>query len=152
MIIDKLENCGLYYGVHKNMEKAFTFIKKALAEDMPVGKYEIDGEELFCIVQEYETKEEATVKYEGHRKYIDIQYIAKGEECMEIVDIENTVSVIPYNEEKDAEFFEAKGKTWKNVVPVGTYGIFMPNDIHRPGMRVDGIPAPLKKILIKIKI
>ena len=152
MIIDKLENCKLYYGVHKNMEKAFAFIQKALNEDLPAGKYEIEGKDLYASVQEYDTKEESMVKYEGHRNYIDIQYIAKGAEAVEVVDIEHTEPFIEYNPEKDAEFFTPNGKTWKGVWNAGEYGIFFPNDIHRPAMRIDGASAHVKKILIKIKL
>lgn len=152
MIIDKIENCELYYGVHKNFEKAFAFIKKAVAENLPVGKYELDGKELYASIQEYNTKEEQAARFEGHRKYIDIQYIALGAEAVEALDIDKTQSVTDYNEEKDVEFFQTDEKVWKGVWMSGEYGIFMPNDIHRPGMRIDGVSAPVKKILVKVKI
>ncbi len=152
MIIDKIENCALYYGVHPRFEKAFAFIKKAIAENLPVGKYELDGKNLFASVQEYNTKEEQAARYEGHRKYIDIQYIVSGAEAVEITDISKTHSVTDYNDEKDVEFFQADGKTWKGVWTENEYGIFFPNDIHRPAMRVDDASAPVKKILVKIKL
>ena len=152
MIIDKVENSKLYYGVHTNMEKAFAFIEKAVQEKLPVGKYEIEGKDLYASVQEYETKEEALAKYEGHRKYIDIQYIDNGAEAVEVIDIANTQAITEYNEEKDVLFFAPNGKTWKGVLNGGEYGIFYPNDIHRPAMRVDGVAKPVRKILIKIKL
>ena len=51
MIIDTLKNCEIYYGVHPLFEKAFDFIKKACAEKLPVGKYEIDGKNL--VIKKY---------------------------------------------------------------------------------------------------
>ena len=152
MIIDTIKNRSLYYSVHKNMEKAFAFIEKAVQEKLPVGKYEIEGKDLYASVQEYETKEEALAKYEGHRKYIDIQYIDEGSEDVEIVDIASTQAITEYNEEKDVLFFTPKSKTWKGVLSAGEYGIFYPNDIHRPAMRVDGVAKKVRKILIKIKL
>lgn len=152
MIIDKIENCNLYYGVHKNFEKAFAFIKKALAENLPVGKYEIDGKDVYASVQEYNTKEEQAARYEGHKKYIDIQFIAQGAEYVEATDSDKTHSVTEYNEEKDVEFFQTDAPVWKGVWMANEYGIFFPYDIHRPGMRVDGVSAPVKKILVKIKL
>ena len=71
MIFDHIENAENYYGVHKNFKKAFEFIKKALKEDLPEGKYEISGEELFASVQEYNTKKEEECKGETHKKYIN---------------------------------------------------------------------------------
>ncbi|MBQ7770250.1 MAG: YhcH/YjgK/YiaL family protein [Clostridia bacterium] len=138
--------------MHKHCEKAFAFIKKALAENLPVGKYEIDGKNLFASVQEYNTKEEQAARYEGHRNYIDIQFIASGAEAVEVTDITKTQSITPYNEEKDVEFFQTDEKVWKGVWTANKYGIFFPYDIHRPGMRVDGVSAPVKKILVKIKL
>lgn len=152
MIIDTIKNRSLYYSVHKNMEKAFAFIEKAVQEKLPVGKYEIEGKDLYASVQEYETKEEALAKYEGHRKYIDIQYIDEGAEAVEIVDIASTQAITEYNEEKDVLFFTPNSKTWKGVLSAGEYGIFYPNDIHRPAMRVDGVAKKVRKILIKIKL
>jgi YhcH/YjgK/YiaL family protein len=152
MIIDKIENCQLYYGAHPNFEKAFAFIKKALAENLPVGKYELDGKNLFASVQEYNTKEEQLARFEGHEKYIDIQYIVSGAEYVEVTDIAKAQSITPYNEEKDVEFYQATQKIWQGVWTANEYGIFFPHDIHRPGMRVDGVSTPVKKILVKIKL
>ena len=152
MIIDKIENCALYYGAHPNFEKAFAFIKKAVAENLAVGKYELDGKNLFASVQEYNTKEEQAARFEGHEKYIDIQYIVSGAEYVEVTDIAKAQPITEYNEEKDVQFYQAKETVWKGVWTANDYGIFFPHDIHRPGMRVDGISAPAKKILVKIKL
>lgn len=152
MIIDKIENCALYYGAHPNFEKAFAFIKKAIAENLAVGKYELDGKNLFASVQEYNTKEEQAARFEGHEKYIDIQYIVSGAEYVEVTDIAKAQPITEYNEEKDVQFYQAKEQVWKGVWTANDYGIFFPHDIHRPGMRVDGISAPAKKILVKIKM
>lgn len=43
MIIDNLKNCEKYFSVHKNFEKAFDFLKKAVSENYTPGRYEIDG-------------------------------------------------------------------------------------------------------------
>ncbi|MBE5747505.1 MAG: DUF386 domain-containing protein [Clostridiales bacterium] len=152
MIIDKIENCALYYGAHKNFERAFAFIKKAIEENLPVGKYELDGKNLFASVQEYNTKEEQAARFEGHRNYIDIQYIVSGAEKVEVTDISKTYSVTEYNEEKDVQFFQTDEQVWKGVWTANEYGIFFPYDIHRPAMRVNGVSAPVKKILVKIKL
>ena len=87
MIFDHVKNCEQYYSLHKNFEKAFDFIKRAVAENLPVGKYEIDGKDLYASVQEYQAKAPEDGKFEGHRNYIDIQYIVSGIETIEVVDI-----------------------------------------------------------------
>ena len=152
MIFDTLQNCEKYYGLHKGFASAFDFIKKAVAENYAVGKYEIDGRKIHASVQEYTGKAEADAKYEGHRKYIDIQYIAVGAEIMKVVDIQKATLKVDYNEEKDVEFYHDTDKAGKILVEAGEYGIFFPNDIHKPGLAVDGNTALVKKILVKIAL
>lgn len=50
MIVDVLENKELYYGIHKNIKPAMEFIEKAVAENFEVGRYELDGKNLFALV------------------------------------------------------------------------------------------------------
>lgn len=45
MVFDNLSNCELYYGMHPRFQEAFDFIKKAIAENLEPGKYEIDGKQ-----------------------------------------------------------------------------------------------------------
>ena len=152
MIFDTLKNCRKYYEVNDKFEKAFDFINKATKENLPVGKYELEGCELYASVQEYTTKAEEECRFEGHRKYIDIQYIVSGIETIEVIDISKASSQTEYNEEKDLEFYENNSKATKGVIESGEYGIFFPHDIHRPGMAFNGVQGSVKKIVVKIKI
>jgi beta-galactosidase beta subunit len=52
MIIDNTKNSTLYLGANKRFEKAFAFIEKAVKENLPAGKYEIDGKEVYASVLE----------------------------------------------------------------------------------------------------
>lgn len=152
MIFDTLENCALYYGVHARFEKAFAFIKQAVEEQLPVGKYEIEGKALYASVQEYNTKSEQEAKFEGHRNYIDIQYIVSGVETIEVVHISKAAVKTEYNAVKDVEFYENNEKAGKGVLEAGEYGIFLPDDIHKPGMAFGGVSLPVKKIVVKVKL
>ncbi len=152
MIFDSLTNCENYYGVHKNFKEAFDFIRKAVKENLPVGKYELSGDELFASVQKYDTKKDSECRAESHRKYIDIQYIIEGVEVMDVFGIKKAESSEPYSEEKDVEFFKDCEAATKCIVESGEYGIFMPHDVHKPGMALNNNPAPVKKIVVKVGV
>ena len=152
MIFDVIENCELYYGSHNNFEKAFDFIKKAEAEKLPAGKYEFGGEEIFAIVQEYNSKNPQEHKYEGHQKYIDIQYVSKGVEEIEVLNIKNAEPGEGYIPEREVEFFTGGKNIGKYILGKGEYGIFFPHDLHKPGLMHDGKSEPVRKILIKVKL
>ncbi len=151
MIADSLNNCEKYFGSHKNFEKSFGFIKKATEENLPVGRYEIDGDEVFAFIQEYTSNYEENGKFEGHRKYIDIQYILSGIEVMDVVNISKATASVDYDAQKDIGFFVNNEKAARLVLESGEYGVFFPSDIHRPGLCFEGNPAPVKKIVVKVK-
>ena len=151
MIFDNLNNCEKYFGLNKRFEKAFEFLKNVTA-DTEDKKYELDGKELYAIVSSYNTKAPKDGKLEAHKNYIDIQYIVSGTEEIDAVDISKVCTKDGYNPEKDVEFFEDIEKTSKCVVEAGEYGIFFPNDVHKPNLAYNGCSSPVKKVVVKVKI
>ncbi|MBE5821159.1 MAG: DUF386 domain-containing protein [Clostridiales bacterium] len=152
MVLDKLNNSNMYYVLNDKFENAFEFIKKATKENLPVGKYEIDGDNLYGLVQEYTTKLEEEGKFEGHRKYIDIQYIISGIEIIETVNISKAIANTEYNEIKDIEFYENNEKGCRHILEAEEYAILYPEDIHKPGMSINNKQTNVKKIVVKVKI
>ena len=67
MIFDNIKNAKMYYGVNPKFEKAFDFIKKVATENTEVGKYEIDGKDIYAMVQSYQSKLAENCKFEGHK-------------------------------------------------------------------------------------
>ena len=151
MIFDHLKNRLLYESVHTSFTSAFDFIERAVRESLPVGRYEIDGDALYAIVQEYETKSHEDCTFEGHRKYIDIQYMVSGSECMGVAALANVEPKTEYNEERDFLLFENSDLASTLTVNEGEFAVFYPHDAHRPGMAF-GAPATIRKIVVKIKV
>ena len=151
MIYDTLENYGLYCGAHKNFKRAFEFIKEAVEKDFSAGRYELNGEELFASVQEYTTKPESEGAFEGHEKYIDIQYIVAGEERIDVTPIGDAVISKPYDPEKDIAFYGDVTAAARLILKPNAYAIFFPADIHKPGLAASAQQS-VKKIVVKVKI
>ena len=61
-------------------QKAFDFLKNSDLEHMEVGRYEIDGDDIYAMIQKQTTAAPENKKAESHYKYIDIQYLIRGEE------------------------------------------------------------------------
>ena len=152
MIFDNIKNCEKYCGCHAKFEEAFAFIKRAVDENLPAGRYELDATALFAFIQEYETKLPEESQFEGHRNYIDIQCILSGTECMEAMDISRAEEKVPYSSENDIGFFMDNENAVKAVLEAGDYGIFFPHDVHKPGMCYGGVRAAAKKIVVKVHI
>ena len=149
MIFGSFENRERYFSVNEKLTAAFEFIERAVRESLPAARYELDGEGNYAFIQEYETKTES--KWEAHRKYIDVQYIVSGAEVMDVSHISSLGETVPYDETKDVAFFEGGEGATRCVVRAGEYAIFFPEDVHRPGLCL-GTPAPVRKIVVKIKV
>lgn len=145
MIIDNLGNAEKYIPLHKDFKLVFDFLKSNDLTKMECGKHELRGNEVFFNLQEYETKQ--TQKLEAHKKYIDIQVVAIGEEYMGYTNIEKTTLSENYNEEKDVMFLN--GRVDKVLADNKTFLIFYPEDAHMPALSVDE-DKYVKKAIFKI--
>ena len=52
MIIDALANMEFYKGLNEQLYKGLTFLKDKDLASLPVGRYDIDGDEVFALVQD----------------------------------------------------------------------------------------------------
>ncbi len=117
---------------------------------MEPGRYELDGSNLFVLVQAYESIPKQQGKWECHNKYIDIQYIAEGVEQIGCNSTEKMKISTEYNPEKDIAFLSGDGDYI--TFSKGSYGIFFPDDAHQPKIAVNNIPSRVKKVVVKIKV
>ena len=149
MIMDSLDNVKHYRQLNSRLTKGLDFLEEVDFETIEPGRYNIDGDDVFALVQEYNTKNIEDAKPETHERYIDIQYIDKGEEYMGYAPLEDQEIKLPYNVEKDVAFYN----TETNLIKMheGMFAIFFPTDIHAPGIKV-GESKPVKKVVIKVLV
>lgn len=150
MIFDNIKNCEKYFGVNKRFEKAFDFIKKAVEENLEVGKYEIDGKEIFALVQNYDSKLKENSVFEGHENYIDIQFVIEGREMLGVIEVSKADVKIEYNPEKDVTFYHESENASYLIANSGDFCIFYPHDIHSPGVAFNNSPSNVRKIVVKV--
>jgi YhcH/YjgK/YiaL family protein len=148
MILDTLENYQLYNAINERIAKGFDFLRTTDLDSLSSGKHDIDGDTIFALVQEYQTKPIAECKLESHKKYIDIQYVIRGEEFMGIT-TQNNQTILEQNLEKDYTFYE--GTTSLVLVSKGMFTIFFPDDLHQPCVQA-GSASEVKKVVIKVLI
>lgn len=148
VIIDALTNMEFYKGLNERLYKGLGFLKETDVASLPVGRYEIDGDEVFALVQEYDTRSADECRWEAHYTYTDIQYVVEGSEKMGWNTLDGVVKTEDRPED-DVYFFDAEGDHF--VVHAGQFAVFTPQDAHRPGVAVDG-SAPIKKVVVKVAI
>ena len=148
MILDTLENYQLYNTINERIAKGFAFLRNTDLDAIPSGKHDIEGDTIFALVQEYQTKPLNECKLESHKKYIDIQYVIRGEEFMGVT-TKNNQKILEQDEDKDYTFYE--GTTSLVRVSKGMFTIFFPDDLHQPCVQTE-LVSEVKKVVIKVLI
>lgn len=150
MIIDSIKNYTLYpYG--DLWAKAFEFLRSATPE-LEDGKVVLDGDDLFAGIDCYNTKTRKEAKLETHRRYVDIQVLLSGSECLEIFPKNGLTVSEPYDPDKDAEFYEIPEQAPAKVtLTPGQFIVFFPEDAHMPCLNAAEASQPVQKIVIKLR-
>ncbi len=149
MIADKLSNAPMYYRLGERLKKGLQYIQNTDFSKVENGKYQLDGDTIFAAVSRYTTKPEAEANTENHRNYIDIQFIAKGNEKIGYTPFKGQVPKEPYNPEKDIAFYNCPVSFI--TMEEGSFAIFFPNDIHTPCVAI-GSPEEVTKVVVKVKV
>jgi len=126
--------------------KAFEFLRTTNLQSLAVGKYPLAGDSLYVAVTHAPDKAFDSTKWESHRKYIDLQYIAVGKEKMGVANVSTAKVVMPYNEKRDVANYEAEGEFY--VADPAQFFLFFPQDAHRPSIKVD--EESVHKVVVKI--
>jgi len=150
MIFDTIGNYKLYSKLSPQIAGALKIAAQTDFEKISDGKYEVDSDKLFYIVQRYITKPPVG-KIEAHRKYIDIQLLVKGAEQIGYGPTNQLKIHTPYSEEKDVEFFFADGDVTFLNMTKGSFAIFWPSDAHMPGCQTNK-PQDVIKVVFKIRV
>jgi len=147
MIFDTLENVSRYAGLGHNLPAALNYLVETDLAGLPIGRTDLDGDNLYVLVQEYDTRLLEAGKWEAHRKYIDVQFLMRGVERMGFANL-RTMQLAEYIPEKD---FQALGGSGNFVdVFAGSFVIFFPEDAHMPGLCVEQ-PEPIRKVVLKVR-
>jgi len=151
MILDSLANASPYEQLHSSFRRAFAWLA-SYDQTTPDGRYEIGNDSLIAIVQRYDTAPAESKKWETHQVHGDIQYMVEGAERIGYAERETLAVKIPYNSEKDAEFYQAPTDSSTLLeLNAGSFAIFLPRDAHQPGVMIDH-SALVHKVVIKFRI
>ena len=151
MIADHIRNAVLYHGMSLRLKKALCYLAETDFSRIAPGKVELDGSDLYATIMEYATKPVSEARWEAHRKYIDVQFLAAGRETIAVADLPTLNPAAAYDETKDFQLLEGPGWAGSVSMKESMFAIFFPHDAHMPGI-ADGVPAPVKKVVVKVRV
>jgi len=141
---DRLKK-SIEYLKNTNLDELFARV----TTEAPI-EIEIDGRQAFAIYQTYETKDISQANMEGHRRYIDIQYIHSGIEQILVAPITRTTKAAEYDEERDLHFPKVADYSSFRL-NTGMACILYPDDLHAPCISIDA-PTKVEKIVVKVAV
>lgn len=148
MILDSIHHRDIYTRLGPLFRKAFDFLSETDFNKLSLGKHIIAGDDLFVIIMEYNSKDASECLMESHKKYIDIQYIVDGEELIGITTLNGHTPTVPYDEMKDAVFYNPQHDSLVKLEK-GQFAIFFPHDLHMPCIK-SGKSSRVKKAVFKV--
>lgn len=114
------------------------------------GRHELEGDKLFFLIQDVETRTFDESKSEAHGKYADIQMpLTATERYGYALPQTGLVAIEDCLEAKDFAFYNnVKNEFFMDVEP-GTFILFTPGELHRACLST-GEKTKLRKAVVKI--
>ncbi|NEZ47460.1 DUF386 domain-containing protein [Clostridium niameyense] len=150
MILDNIKNAGLYYSSDTKIGKALEYLKNKDFSKDEKGVHQVDGDDLYYVVVEYNTKEKENGFWESHKKYIDIHYMISGQEKLLYSNFNHVEIEKDYDEKVDAYILKGKSEG-ESILKEGFFMLYFPEDVHMTGIRVNS-SEPIRKIIFKVAI
>ena len=154
MFIGTIDAAASAYKTYpKAIQRALEYLRSHDFTKMEDGTYPIEGQKIYAKLQRYETRLMESCRPETHQKYIDIQYVVEGEEylgwCPFSPDLKEEA---PYDEKADVTVYEKLVPDSNLVLLPGSFAVLYPEDVHRPCCAVEGGPAPVTKVVVKVSV
>ncbi|WP_434637015.1 YhcH/YjgK/YiaL family protein [Klebsiella sp. I138] len=131
------------------LRQAIEHVKANVSEETPLGKYDIDGNNLFYMISEDTTEPLAARRAEYHARYLDIQIVLRGQEAMTFSTQPAGTPDIDWLAEKDIAFLSAGEEEKTIILNAGDFVVFYPGEVHKPLCAV-GEPAKVRKAVVKV--
>ncbi len=148
MIHEVLANAHLYAPFHDGFAHAFAFLSMDDLKDLPNGRYEIDGDRVYAMVQRGPGRSREEAFLETHDRYIDIQYVLAGTDNMGWKPRSRCTELVRERcETPDVTFYRDDPDTWI-AVERGAFVVFFPEDAHLPSISAEEI----HKVVVKIAV
>lgn len=152
MIVDHITQSSEYCGLHPRLEAAFAYLRNTDFSTLEDGRYAIQGDDMYALVVTYDTEspDSENRRFETHERYIDVQYVRSGRECIYSCHRNDLRQATEYDAEKDVTFYEHGDGMALNLKD-GYWAVFFPQDAHMPGC-IWNAPETVKKVVVKVRV
>ena len=148
MIVSTLKDSNRMEPLHPLFKPLFDYVKSHDLLHAPLGRIEIDGDNLYVnnVLAEGVPAEKQLL--EAHRAYIDVHILLEGAERIGWKALEDvTEEVKPYDAPADCASYADSPTTYVDMVP-GQFVAVYPEDPHAPLIG----QGKIRKLIAKVKL
>ncbi|MBO7721859.1 MAG: YhcH/YjgK/YiaL family protein [Kiritimatiellae bacterium] len=147
-ISDSLASFGGYAGIGRHFAKAAEFLARKDLFRLPNGRYALDGENAYAMIQETQMKEWGGGRPEVHREYFDVHLPVSGEETIGVAKFDPKTAG-DFNDDEDVGFYDDV-KVEPLTLKPGEFVILYPRTCaHVPCCTMIGATV-IRKIVVKL--
>ena len=151
MLVTNLTHANGNDYLSQRFSKAYAFLAQDGLDSLPLGRNEIDGDDVFANVQEYDTVAASEKQLEAHRGYYDVQFVVSGQELLQYAQLDGLPECQPFDEENDFGLYETPEQCTNVVLRAGDLAVLAPEDAHKPGCTLGFEPCHVRKIVVKVR-
>jgi len=148
MIVDRLEHWKKYSALGDRLARALAYLCETDFSALAPGEYAVDEGDILAIVNDYDLKPLSAGRLEGHRRSIDIQYLARGGESIGYSPLGGQQTTRAYDSEADVAFYAGEPTLLR--LEEGMFAIFFPQDLHMPG--IGETDEDVRKVVMKVRV
>jgi YhcH/YjgK/YiaL family protein len=150
MILGSLADSAVYEPLGARIAAGFAYLR-AFDPATPDGRHDVQGDDVFALVSTYDTGPSTVKRFEAHRAYLDIQFVARGMERVLHAPVASLALVEDFAADGDVAFFADPPQSSSFLLQAGDFAIFHPGDAHKPGCMAGGRHT-VQKVVVKVRI
>ncbi len=130
--------------------RAIEALQKLDLDILPVGRYELEGDKLFFMIQEIQLRSFEESRTEVHHRFADVQIpLSVAERFGFSMPQADLVASEDRLEANDVAFYPSPtDESFVDIHP-GSFVVFLPGELHRPCLAVKG-KGRIRKAVIKV--
>ena len=132
------------------VQRALNALGTMAVASMAPGRYDVEGDDIFCLVQDATPRQLDESRAEAHRDYADVQLPIGAVECFGFSLPQPGLTPVEEDfDTRDIAFYPTPDNECFVDVAPGEFIVFWPGELHRPCIVIDST-APFRKVVVKI--
>jgi biofilm protein TabA len=149
MISGHINQASEYFNLSPGIRLALEYLQRVDHEVSAPGRHDVDGNHVFALVSDYQTRSPEETFWEAHRRHVDVQFVHSGAERIGF-GVLDAFELDPYDVDRDLVVARGQSDQFIELGP-GEFAILFPQDVHMPGLTGQAV-RQVRKIVMKVRL